>query len=170
MKELAFTDPLTLLLNRRRFIELSDREIKRCKRFKHSVALLLLDIDFFKSVNDNFGHPAGDVVLKMLSDFLKTVLREQDLLGRWGGEEFIILMPEVDANSAVLAAERIRQGIEELNPIVENLEINITVSIGLSSFDRGYDLDAMIANVDEALYTAKRTGRNKVVIRKDLRF
>ncbi len=162
---LASTDPLTGVSNRRAFFEASERELKRAARYGRPVALMMLDIDHFKKVNDTHGHKAGDVVLKAFADCCHEGLRGQDLLGRLGGEEFAILAPECDAEAAAGVSERFRQSLARLRVSVEGLTdpISFTVSIGLIDCDPQEPIDHLLDKADKALYEAKRTGRNRVV-------
>jgi diguanylate cyclase (GGDEF)-like protein/PAS domain S-box-containing protein len=163
-KKLATIDPLTKLFNRRYFTEQADKEFIRAKRYKLSMALISIDIDHFKSINDNYGHPAGDKVLVAVSKQLQDSLRQTDILARIGGEEFSILLPETTAESAMVFAERIRTEQEKLCITGEwQGEITLSVSIGISGFqvdDEAFDV--LFSRADKALYQAKNSGRNKV--------
>ncbi len=163
-KKLATVDPLTELFNRRYFTEQADKEFIRAQRYKLSMALISIDIDHFKSINDKYGHPAGDKVLVAVSKQLQTSLRQTDILARIGGEEFSILLPETSAVSAMALAERIRIKQAELRIIGEwQGEITLSVSIGVSSFHATDEaFDSLFSRADKALYQAKNSGRNKV--------
>ena len=164
LKRLATTDTLTGAANRRSFFELADQEFKRVLRYKNLVAFLLLDIDHFKTINDNYGHQGGDEVLKIFVCACKNELREAAVFGRIGGEEFAVLLPETDQQSARLVAERIRQKIENMVIAFEEQSIKITVSIGVATIaivDKS--LDQVFQRADAALYQAKNSGRNRVV-------
>jgi diguanylate cyclase (GGDEF)-like protein/PAS domain S-box-containing protein len=163
-KKLATIDPLTKLFNRRYFTEQADKEFIRAQRYKLSMALISIDIDHFKSINDNFGHPAGDKVLVAVSKQLQDSLRQTDILARIGGEEFSILLPETSAASAVIFAERIRAEQAKLLITGEwQGEITLSVSIGVSSFHTSDEaFDVLFSRADKALYQAKNSGRNKV--------
>jgi diguanylate cyclase (GGDEF)-like protein len=161
---LARTDGLTGLNNHRTFHEQLDIELKRARRFGNHLSLLLIDIDFFKKFNDTHGHQGGDTALKELAVILRKNLREIDSAGRYGGEEFTIILPETGLDGALKTAERIKKEIG-VHPIVINgKETFLTVSIGVSVFpDDAMGKEGLIKAADDALYTAKRLGRNRVV-------
>lgn len=163
LKVAATTDPLTGVVNRRRFNEQVNMELNRAQRFKHPLSLLLLDIDHFKLINDTHGHQLGDVALISLVTRLQEQLREVDLLGRWGGEEFIILLPETTLELAMATAERLRIAVESRpHSLTAELAIPMTISIGVSAYhDQGDCADKMLTRADTALYMAKRQGRNR---------
>ncbi len=166
-KKLSQTDSLTGIFNRRHFFALAEMAVKRAFRYKHPLAVLMLDIDFFKRVNDIYGHTMGDKVLQLISYIATKMLRSIDILARYGGEEFILLLPETDAAGALIAAERIRKKIENYPFVLDaNSAINITVSIGLSAdyilSPKITALEVLIERSDQALYEAKQTGRNRV--------
>ncbi|OUR84568.1 histidine kinase [Colwellia psychrerythraea] len=156
-------DPLTELYNRRYFTELLQSEITRSRRFKRGFSLLMLDIDHFKSINDRFGHACGDAALIAFSKTVTNSTREVDTRCRWGGEEFLVLLPEIPKETAMLVAEKIRKNVENLETIYEGDLIKLTVSIGLEYFS-GDDIEIsnMVNKVDQLLYKAKNTGRNKI--------
>lgn len=157
---LASIDLLTGTLNRRSFIYKADKEIARSHRYNNPLSLIFCDIDKFKSINDTHGHAVGDDVLKQFSSALKNNLRENDLLARWGGEEFVILTIETDINQAEILAEKLRKTIMELKiPIVKN----ITCSFGVAQLNGNDTLESLCERADQALYKAKNNGRNKVV-------
>lgn len=162
---LAYTDALTGAVNRHQFNAALAEEIARANDERHPLSILLLDIDFFKDVNDNFGHGVGDDVLVKFYKVCKEAARSGDVVARIGGEEFVIILPDSDAKSAYQFAERLRDKIQQLSIIVDDKCIKITVSIGVSqwfndSFSRAEDF---IADADKSLYQAKEQGRNKVV-------
>ncbi len=164
----AGTDSLTGVLNRRHFTELAEKEQARSHRKGSSLALLLLDVDHFKGINDNYGHHTGDRVLKALTESCTQCLRESDLLGRWGGEEFIILLPETELDTAAIVAQRLREKVMKMRlPVSEENEsgesIGITISLGLTVV-RADDasLDEAFKRADKALYRSKQEGRNRV--------
>ncbi len=163
LRRLATTDPLTGVANRRRFLEQLDKELARIKRFGLPAALLMVDIDYFKSVNDTYGHAAGDAVLKHLTASAEHHLRSIDLFGRIGGEEFAVLLPGTDREGAWEFAEQLRSYVAETPAKIETGEICVTVSIGVTQFEPS-DLvpDTIFARADEALYRAKQAGRNRV--------
>lgn len=166
LEEQAHLDYLTGLANRRYFLELAEQEISRSIRYGNSLAVCMLDIDSFKKVNDTYGHKVGDVVLKKLSSLFSESLRAIDIVGRVGGEEFVILLPETDRNHALDVAERIRQLVENTKITLENgLPLKFTISIGIAMFiDKDTNMDTLLHTADQALYQAKNSGRNKVCI------
>ena len=163
LEELAQKDPLTNLYNRRRMDELLNIEISRVKRNNHQFSLILCDIDHFKQVNDTYGHETGDKVIIAVADILTQSLRQQDFISRWGGEEFLIALPDTNINQASIVAEKIRSLCE--NKIVINAEHNVqfTLTLGIDVFNNTKDIKATIAAADTALYEGKQTGRNRVV-------
>ena len=161
----ARTDYLTGLANRRRFLELAEVELVRARRYGNPLSLLMIDIDHFKGINDAHGHQVGDVVLRRLSDECRRLLREVDVVGRMGGEEFAILLPETGMEEGFRVAERIRKTISEsgvrLSP--EEGLLHFSVSVGVTALcSEIADIDALIKDADDALYAAKRQGRNRV--------
>lgn len=166
--EKSFRDELTGAYNRRFFNEHYDHEYYRHKRYHTPYGILMLDIDFFKKLNDTYGHASGDVVLKKVSDSIQSSIRKSDTFARWGGEEFIIFLPDTNEQNAFLVAEKVRRSVEELYhqkfPELEFLKSPVTVSIGLSAFPSNCeDKTEMINFADSNLYKAKRDGRNRVV-------
>lgn len=163
----ARVDYLTNLSNRRYFMEQAEAELHRALRYETPFALLMIDIDHFKQINDTYGHKTGDLVLQKLSELLKQSLREVDILGRIGGEEFAILLPESKLENAVEVAERLRTQIANSMLVEENgVAIRFTVSVGIALLDSGNKtLDALFAQADEALYKAKNSGRNCVRVK-----
>ncbi|MCK9505120.1 MAG: diguanylate cyclase [Porticoccaceae bacterium] len=161
--EMATIDKLTGALNRQAFEDLFDHLAKMAKRHKQSLALLAIDLDHFKEVNDNFGHQAGDNVLQNLSAAIREITRECDTLCRWGGEEFMLLLEHCDLDEAQQRAEDIRQFIQQRTTTFGREEIAVTVSIGVSEYRPGETLDAFVNRADGALYKAKREGRNRVI-------
>lgn len=159
----ATTDALTGLNNRRFFYRAAEQEFTSSSRYDQPTALLCLDVDRFKQINDSFGHLAGDEVLKALAKHCKAVARTSDIVGRIGGEEFAILLPQTDMKSAVVLAERICRSFENLILAQEPEPISVTVSIGVACrTDYDESVESLFARADSALYEAKRTGRNKV--------
>jgi len=164
LRELATTDSLTGLCNRRRFMELAEREFVRSRRYQGALTMLMMDIDHFKRVNDTHGHDVGDEVLRELARISRAALREPDVLGRLGGEEFGVLLPETDAGAALEVAERLRRAIEDAPMATAVGEMRITVSIGAATSDADADSVAtLLKRADVALYAAKEAGRNRVV-------
>lgn len=160
-------DELTGLANRRHFQYRLGQERARCQRNGRSFALALLDLDHFKRINDQYGHDAGDAALRHAAQILTRLLRKGDLLGRWGGEEFIVLMPDTNLDQAQLAADRMREALSDQPLVFEHQHINVLASIGVASSDIGDNHD-LIRNADAALYVAKKRGRNCVVTSEDL--
>lgn len=160
LKNSAEIDYLTNIYNRNKFYEIASREVKRAKRYKEDTAILLLDIDFFKKVNDSYGHEWGDKVLRELARKISTNIREVDIFARWGGEEFVLLLPNTGKEGGLVVAEKIRKLIHESK--VKELDA-ITISIGVSLVDtENYDITAAINLADQAMYEAKTNGRNQV--------
>jgi len=165
LENLATTDPLTGAKNRRSFLNLFRKEMNRSLRYNYSLALCMIDIDHFKRINDNFGHDTGDKILKLLVAKSLNVMRDSDLFGRWGGEEFILLLPETDIHQASSAAERLRGALAKSELMTDNgANISFTVSIGYTVLDnKNISIDDAIKKADEALYIAKKQGRNRAV-------
>lgn len=163
LRRLATTDPLTGLSNRRHFFERGAQELRRAARYRRPLALLMLDIDHFKSVNDRYGHEAGDAVLRDLAERLRAGLRTSDLAGRIGGEEFAVLLPETTAEQAELLAERLRAAIAA-DPLGPDLGITVSLGVALAVPASEETLDPVLRRADAALYRAKAGGRNQVVL------
>ena len=160
---LMTVDALTQVYNKRYFTEALEREYNRSQRYKRELSLVLFDVDHFKAVNDGHGHLAGDAVLRQVAAEVKPRLREQDIFARVGGEEFAVLLPEINHEGALATAEKVRRIIEAATFIVEMLAVKITVSVGVTSLDpRGRDPMSLYERADAALYEAKRSGRNSV--------
>ena len=165
LRELAYRDSLTGLFNVRYFREIMAAELERAARYKHPLSLVFIDIDFFKKVNDTFGHQAGDYVLHEVADTFLKLLRNCDIVARYGGEEFAIILPETVGSSAKVLAQRVRRGIEQLEIHYEADCIPITISCGIASCDfkkTNMTLEDFIKQSDQALYRAKENGRNRV--------
>jgi diguanylate cyclase (GGDEF)-like protein len=160
LRTLSRTDPLTKIDNRYRFNEILDEELRRVNRYGGSLAIIMFDIDHFKSVNDTLGHDVGDRVLISVAQLVENMIRDIDSFARWGGEEFIILTPNNDINGASMLAERIRKTIEftDFSPIK-----SLTSSFGVIQYQNNEDKTSFLKRVDEALYAAKYQGRNRVV-------
>jgi diguanylate cyclase (GGDEF)-like protein len=159
----ATRDPLTGLFNRRAFFVQAQRELARSERSHSSLAVLLLDLDRFKRINDHHGHPTGDHALRHLAALLKEETRDADLLGRYGGEEFLIVADETDLAGANALAERIRKRVAAEPAPTENGPLPLTVSIGVAPRHPGEDLDELVARADAALMQAKENGRNRTI-------
>jgi diguanylate cyclase (GGDEF)-like protein len=165
LRELVFRDGLTGLYNHRYFQEVIESELQKSVRYKHPLSLLLIDIDYFKNVNDTFGHPAGDRVLKEISQIMLKLVRQNDIVARYGGEEFTVIMPETGKAGGKVLAQRVRRGIEQHQTKYNNQLITVTVSIGLVSTDMAnveITRKALIDRSDQVLYKAKRNGRNRI--------
>lgn len=164
LRRMATTDPLTGLWNRRRFLELAEGELSRLRRYARPVSVLMLDIDHFKSINDTHGHAAGDEALCRLADLCRAALRDTDHLGRLGGEEFAIVLPETGLIEAVEVAERLRLSLGAMPVPVGDATLRMTVSIGVAACrDGDTTIDRALGRADRALYAAKGGGRNRVV-------
>lgn len=163
VRALSMLDPLTEAFNRRCAFELAERELERVRRYGGQFAVLLLDIDHFKEVNDRHGHLAGDAVLCAVSDLCRERSRRTDTFARYGGEEFLLLMPNCDHVQALDMAERLRRGIAELEVSPTGVPLRVTVSIGVAVGEAGSpSVDAVIGAADTALYRAKNLGRDRV--------
>ena len=162
---LSRTDPLTGLLNRRAFDEILESEFSRYKRNQDVYSLLIFDIDHFKLINDKYGHPTGDVVLKSISESCKTNLRAHDNVARYGGEEFCVFLPSTNAQTAYEVAEKLRKTISNTSIPSDDGDITITVSIGVSEVENtDSNPTDILDRADENLYKAKKTGRNRVCL------
>lgn len=162
--KLAVTDDLTGLPNRRRFLEVLRSEMHRARRYQRPLTLLMVDLDRLKQINDQFGHGAGDAMLRGVAQCVRSHVRDTDLPARLGGDEFAVLLPETSGDGAVAIAERIRASVEKFSVVVDGATIRSTVSIGLVSRSPGdlHDLPSFIHLADDALYRSKTTGRNAV--------
>ncbi|RZI85633.1 MAG: GGDEF domain-containing protein [Rubrivivax sp.] len=163
LRLLATTDPLTQLLNRRSFLEVADYELTQRKRHQAPLAFVLADIDHFKSINDQHGHAVGDAVLMAVSRVLNQAVREQDSVARWGGEEFLILMPNATLEAASMVAERLREKISAIEVDVGEQRIKVSMTFGVSSHRLEEPIEAPVSRADSALYKGKARGRNQVV-------
>ena len=162
LRRLATKDPLTGINNRRNFLDLAQIEMNRSKRYEHPFSLIMLDIDHFKNVNDTYGHSAGDEVLKEFCGICLKAIRESDIMGRLGGEEFVVALMECDKNAVMIMAERIRKAIASHKMLIGSEEIRITTSVGVAQAQPDCDLKSMLERADRALYQAKEKGRNQV--------
>ena len=155
-------DHLTGVYNRRYFTELAEREISRAQRYDYAASLLMIDLDKFKRINDTHGHLAGDQVLKEVVDTCVKTVRQTDILGRFGGEEFVLILPRTTTRQAEVLAERIRQAVEKRLIKTPTADLHITVSLGIGSMSPpDISLQELIRLADTALYTAKENGRNR---------
>ena len=167
LENLSKTDPLTKLLNRRGMIDMLEKESSRTDRSKSemSFSLIIADIDGFKGINDTFGHEAGDNVLVEIAKTLTSNLRRYDSVCRWGGEEFLFLLPDTNLEEGRLVAQKLRERVGAISVLYQEQEISVSMSLGVSQFSGGdEDLNACINRADKALYQAKRRGRNQVVV------
>lgn len=165
VQELTIVDSLTQVYSRRYFLEKLDEEINRSKKFKISFSFLMVDVDNFKKVNDNYGHLVGDVILREVSKSIKDSIRQIDFMGRYGGEELSVVLTETDRNEALVVAERIRQAVESNQITAYDESLKVTISIGISLFPaHATEALMLIDKADQALYKAKQSGRNKVVL------
>jgi diguanylate cyclase (GGDEF)-like protein len=162
IQEMAIRDELTGLYNRRHVMELLDYEKNRSSRGGGLFCLAMLDIDHFKNVNDNYGHQAGDAVLRKVAMVMKNTLRNAEFCGRYGGEEFLIVLTQTDIRGALICAERVRTNIENTRFPDIGADFKVTVSIGLSEYQTQDKVEKIILRADEALYRAKKCGRNRV--------
>lgn len=162
IKRLSWTDPLTQLLNRRSCEERFKDEIARFERTKESFCILLCDLDHFKSINDTYGHNAGDYVLVEVARILKSNSRKTDMVFRWGGEEFLFLLTGTELRGGVIAGEKIREKIEATVFEHEQQNLPITMSMGISIHQKGQTMEECIKEADENLYSAKKAGRNRL--------
>ena len=162
VQELAIVDELTGIANRRRFFELAEREVAAARQQRRSTVALMLDIDHFKRVNDTHGHPTGDDVICEVARRLTGQMRGTDVLGRYGGEEFAIIVPDADLAVGRILAERMRRCIADEPVATRTGPLPVTASIGLAQADLGDDVAAVLARADGALYRAKQAGRNRV--------
>ncbi len=164
LEQIAKTDPLTDLSNRRDMIEKMEHEQKRFGRNGKSFVLLMSDIDDFKKINDDNGHDCGDFILESLARQMKSSARKQDITGRWGGEEFLMLLPETDIDGGFALADKIRKDIEATSYVFSENKLELTMTFGVSVYDRPMDIDQCIKMADEALYRGKKQGKNCVVM------
>jgi diguanylate cyclase (GGDEF)-like protein/PAS domain S-box-containing protein len=165
----ATTDPLTGIANRRLIEQAVSQELARSARYGHATAVLMIDIDHFKRVNDVHGHAVGDAVLRGLAAQVQACLRGHDVVGRWGGEELLVLLPEADRNAATQCAERIRARVAAWRHVVRSgVEVGVTVSVGVAVAAAGCTLpEAVVDAADAAMYAAKRAGRDRVEVHSD---
>jgi len=164
-EELANRDSLTGLYNRRYFSNIAEQNLKIAQRYSHELSVLMIDVDNFKNINDTYGHSVGDNVIVMIAELLKELSRESDIITRYGGEEFVVMLPETSIEDAVIAAHRVRVGTEKMLINLENtIRLKVTVSIGVSNFlaDLDMSIDKVMQRADDNLYEAKRGGKNRV--------
>ncbi len=164
--EKAYIDPLTGVSNRAAFDKTIEQEFELAKRHNNNLSLMMLDIDHFKQINDNFGHVVGDAVLKSFADCITDCMRRTDSIFRYGGEEFAILLRNAQLDGAALLAERMREKIENLDFDYESVSVSVTVSIGVAQLNADENSNSFIDRADKYLYAAKENGRNRVVAKK----
>ena len=163
LRKLATVDSLTGLFNRSHGSDLAENEIARFRRAKHPVAFMLLDVDHFKSINDRYGHEMGDKILAEIGQLIPAQLRTQDIVARWGGEEFLVILPDTGIESALASAERIRSAFRSHDWKAATSEaVAVTISIGVSEMCENDDRGSVISRADRALYRGKAGGRNRV--------
>jgi len=159
----ANADNLTGLFNRHKGWEVLEYEMARAKRYQRPLSIILLDVDSFKNINDTHGHLTGDHILKAVANIARETVRTVDNLIRWGGEEFVVLMPDTNLEEAMQVAERLREAIAKVPIKVPNAELNITASFGVAVKDENTpDIETLLARADQAMYIAKYLGRNRV--------
>jgi diguanylate cyclase (GGDEF)-like protein len=162
LDELSRTDPLTELSNRREAVAILEYECARSLRASDRFAIALVDIDHFKSINDDYGHDTGDRVLRELALLLRSSLRAQDSIARWGGEEFLMILPQTGTDGARTVAEKVRQAVAERIHQCGDASFSVTVTIGIAIYDHDASLEQVIRDADESLYRGKDCGRNQV--------
>jgi diguanylate cyclase (GGDEF)-like protein len=168
VEKLALTDGLTGLYNHKHFQERLNEEFQRLKRIPQTLSLMLIDIDYFKKINDTYGHPAGDIVLNRIAQFLKKTLRGIDIIARYGGEEFAAVLMGTDRSGAKKMAERLRTSVMDNPFIIDEDRLSVTVSIGVATHPNDAETkEDLISRADQALYFAKESGRNRVCTWKD---
>lgn len=167
-RHLSLTDPLTGLYNRRHLDNNLEREFLRAKRYKNNLSIAVIDIDFFKKVNDTYGHLCGDYVLKEVAYMILDTLRKTDLVFRYGGEEFVAILTETPLDKAVIPLERLRRTIEAYPFTYKGAEFQVTISIGVNSTESGVETAGeFLDGADKALYSAKSNGRNQIITLQD---
>jgi diguanylate cyclase (GGDEF)-like protein len=169
LEQQAYSDYLTGLTNRRAFIDKAQETLIRRNRYNEKLSLMMFDIDYFKHINDTYGHAIGDLVLQKIADVSRKTLRDVDIIGRIGGEEFAVLMPQTDMNEALNAAERLRMAFIN-SPVLlsENENIHYTASFGVVKVNDGTSIDTLLNQADNALYDAKKSGRNRVCSKSEI--
>lgn len=162
LSKLAMTDPLTGLYNRRHILDVANYEAVQQKRIPSGLSVIIADIDYFKQINDTHGHDVGDAVLVAVSQTIRKSIREQDSAARWGGEEFLIVLPNTNLSDATLIADRIRENVAAITVPVAQQAISTSVTLGVSCYHIGESISNTIANADALLYKGKKAGRNRV--------
>jgi diguanylate cyclase (GGDEF)-like protein len=162
INRLAITDELTGVLNRRGILDNLKTEMARSVRHRSSLSVFMIDIDHFKAINDNYGHAGGDKALRTVVQSLQEGLRETDVLGRYGGEEFLAILPALEVDGAIIAAERLREKVQATTVSLDDRSVEITISIGIALHRESDTSEQLLASADKALYAAKNNGRNRV--------
>lgn len=169
LRELATTDPLTGLFNRRQFLEVGEHETERAIRYGIPLAVMMVDLDYFKSINDRYGHDVGDKVLEAHAHVMRNALRKVDIVGRMGGEEFAVVLPYTSLEEARVSAERLRALMQEARVVTDSGTLQFTISVGVAEItDHCRDLHSLLKAADGALYSAKTKGRNRVEVSRDV--
>jgi len=164
-ERLTITDDLTKLYNYRYLMKYLEADVKRCLRYKKKVSLLFIDVDGFKRINDTFGHLVGSQALAEMGQVFKRIVRETDVVGRYGGDEFVIVLPETPLNGAMVIAERIRKKVEECEFVAQNLSIRLTVSLGVANCPKHtLTAEGLIKKADAAMYRAKELSKNSIKV------
>ncbi|MEA5444598.1 diguanylate cyclase [Gammaproteobacteria bacterium AB-CW1] len=164
LEQMVVRDRLTGMFNRVRIDEVLEQEFVRAKRYQRHFSVIFIDLDRFKNVNDNHGHLAGDEILKTLATYIQDNIRITDTAARWGGEEFLVVLPETGMEEAYQVAEKLRQAFEREPFELDDQQIHITLSLGVAACQPGDSIEAILARADKALYEAKRNGRNQTVV------
>lgn len=160
--ELMLTDPLTGIANRRALNERMDKEVQHARRYQNTLGVIMADLDFFKSINDTYGHGTGDEVLKKFAEIMRSTIRASDFVARYGGEEFVIIAPEISSRGLYELTERIRETLAAAD--IPGLEKTVTASFGATLFRDGDDQSALLSRADQALYASKAEGRNRFTL------
>lgn len=169
LDKMSKTDYLTGLANRRFMMERIKEELARKERNGSNMSILMCDIDHFKKINDSYGHEVGDLVIKEVTNNINKILRKYDVVSRWGGEEFLILLPDIGNKEACIIAEKIRKQIENTKIVDQKIECRVSITIGVTEYDEKVSISDNINNADEALYQGKNAGRNKIECYNNLR-
>jgi diguanylate cyclase (GGDEF)-like protein len=166
LEKMAITDPLTKAFNRRYFFDLAEKEMERALRYHRPLAVAIIDTDYFKDVNDTYGHQAGDQALINLVQICQQNIRTVDLFARYGGEEFVILMPESSPEAAIITVERLRTAIKNTPQVIDGQTISLSISAGIACWDATHEMNvsALLAHADQGLYQSKQGGRDRVTL------
>jgi two-component system cell cycle response regulator len=163
LEDMATTDGLTGLLNRQAFMQRAEKEYSRTRKYSRPLSVVMIDVDHFKSINDRYGHAVGDEVLRAMSKICQQSLRGSDVLGRIGGEEFVLLLPDTPQANAIYVAERMREQLGHSSIEIDSLKLNITASFGVATMrDDDAEFTTLLERADVAMYDAKHGGRNQV--------